>query len=153
MDFCNSLYFGLPNSTLAPLQHILNTAARLVTKTRKYEHSTPVLRSLHWLPIVNRIKFKILLLVFKVKHGYAPTYLSDLLHPMISSRRLRSTTQAHLQFASGPRTHTRYGDRAFSVAAPKLWNSLPTNIRDAPSLESFKASLKYFLFNSSEFSD
>ena len=90
VDYCNSLYSGLPNSTLAPLQHVQNTAARLVTKTRKHEHITPILNSLHWLPVVNRIKFKILLLVFKIKHGFAPTYLSDLLQPMIPSRSLRS---------------------------------------------------------------
>ena len=67
------LYSGLPNSSLAPLQHVQNTAARLVTKSRKHEHITPILNSLHWLPVVNRIKFKILLLVFKIKHGFAPT--------------------------------------------------------------------------------
>ena len=82
VDYCNSLYSGLPNSTLAPLQHVQNTAARLVTKSRKHEHITPILNSLHWLPVVNRIKFKILLLVFKIKHGFAPTYLSDLLQPI-----------------------------------------------------------------------
>ena len=71
VDYCNSLYSGLPNSTLAPLQHVQNTAARLVTKSRKHEHITPILNSLPWLPVVNRIKFKILLLVFKIKHGFA----------------------------------------------------------------------------------
>ena len=102
-----------------------NTAAGLITKSRKHEHITPILNSLHWLPVVNRIKFKILLLVFKIKHGFAPTYLSDLLQPMIPSRSLRSSKHAHLQYTPGPRTYTRYGDRAFSVAAPKLWNNLP----------------------------
>ena len=76
----------------------------------------------------------------------APSYLSDLLQPMIHARRLRSSRQSHLQFPPGPRTFTRYGDRAFSVAAPKLWNSLPINVRNATSVESFKASLKHFLF-------
>ena len=60
--------------------------------------------------------------MFKIKHGLAPTYLSDLLQPMIHSRSLRSSKHAHLQHTPGPRTYTRYGDRAFSVAAPKLWN-------------------------------
>ena len=147
VDYCNSLYSGLPNSTLAPLQHVQNTAARLVTKSRKHEHITPILNSLHWLPVVNRIKFKILLLVFKIKHGFAPTYLSDLLQPMIPSRSLRSSKHAHLQYTPGPRTYTRYGDRAFSVAAPKLWNSLPISIRNATSIECFKSNLKRFLFN------
>ena len=77
-----------------------------------------------------------------------PTYLSDLLQPMIPSRSLRSSKHAHLQYTPGPRTYTRYGDRAFSVAAPKLWNNLPINIRNATSIECFKSSLKRFLFNS-----
>ena len=148
LDYCNSLYSGLPNSTLVPLQHVQNTAARLVTKSRKHEHITPILISLHWLPIVSRVKFKILLLVFKIKHGFAPNYLSNLLKPMIPSRRLRSSKDAHLQYNPGPRTYTRYGDRAFSVNAPKLWNSLPINIRNSSSIETFKSHLKRFLFNS-----
>ena len=72
--------------------------------------------------------------MFKIKHGFAPTYLSDLLQPMIPSRSLRSSKHAHLQYTPGPRTYTRYGDRAFSVAAPKLWNSLPISIRNATQL-------------------
>ena len=147
LDYCNSLYFGLPSSTLSPLQHIQNTAARLVTRSRKCEHVTPILQSLHWLPVTERIKFKILLLVFKIRHDWAPTYLSNLLHSVNPSRNLRSNKQAHLQYAPGPRTYTRYGDRAFSAAAPKLWNSLPFHIRNATSIDSFKSKLKQFLFN------
>ena len=59
-----------------------------------------------------------------------------------------SSKHAHLQYTPGPRTYTRYGDRAFSVAAPKLWNSLPISIRNATSIECFKSNLKRFLFNS-----
>ena len=70
---------------------------------------------------------------------------------MIPSRSLRSSKHAHLQYTPGPRTYTRYGDRAFYVmyvAAPKLWNSLPISIRNATSIECFKSNLKRFLFNS-----
>ena len=63
-----------------------------------------ILNSLHWLPVFSHVKFKILLLVFKIKHGFAPTYLSDLLKPMIPARRLRSSKDAHLQYNPGPRT-------------------------------------------------
>ena len=84
--------------------------------------------------------------MFKIKHGFAPTYLSDLLQPMIPSRSLRSSKHAHLQYTPGPRTYTRYG--AFSVAAPKFLNSLPISIRNATSIECFKSNLKRFLFNS-----
>lgn len=75
LDYCNSLYFGLPKSSLDRLQLVQNAAARLLTGTRKREHITPVLASLHWLPVKFRIDFKILLYVFKALHGCAPQYI------------------------------------------------------------------------------
>lgn len=150
LDYCNSLFYGLPDSHVLPLQRIQNAAARLITRSRKYDNITPVLRSLHWLPVSQRITFKILILTYKAQHELAPLYITELISPktQTTSIRLRSSTYAHLQLAPGPRTRTRYGDRAFSVAAPRLWNRLPLEIREAPSLDSFKSSLKTFLFNS-----
>ena len=151
LDYCNGLLAGLPRSHIAPLQRIQNTAARLVTRTKKSEHITPVIQSLHWLQIHQRVHFKILLLVYKIFHKLAPSYLQDLLslRSTLSSsttRRLRSSTCAHLQLSPGPRTLTKYGDRVFSVLAPVLWNKLPIHIREAPSLDLFKSRLKTHLF-------
>ena len=147
LDYCNSVFSGLPDSYILPLQRIQNTAARLVTLSRKFDHVTPILRELHWLPIHHRTTFKILLLTYKILHRQAPSYLSDLisLRSSSSSRSLRSSST--LQLTSGPRTHTQYGDRAFSVNAPKLWNKLPVRIQNAPSLDQFKSLLKSYLFN------
>ena len=83
LDYCNSLFTGLSDKVLNTLQLIQNAAARLITKTKKRAHIRPVLKSLHWLPIKYRIKFKVLLLVFKSFHGCAPEYISDML-PSIS---------------------------------------------------------------------
>ena len=147
LDYCNSVFSGLPQSYLLPLQRIQNTAARLVTLSKKSDHITPILRSLHWLPIHHRITFKILILTFKILHGQAPKYLSDLLFLRSSSslRPLRSTST--LQLTPGPRTKTRYGDRSFSVIAPLLWNNLPSHIHNSNSLDQFKTLLKTHLFN------
>ncbi|KAL0964863.1 hypothetical protein UPYG_G00330070, partial [Umbra pygmaea] len=63
LDYCNSLCFVLPLTLVARLQMVQNAAARLLTNTKKHEHITPVLASLHWLPVQSRIQFKILLMV------------------------------------------------------------------------------------------
>ena len=92
LDYCNGLLYGLPTNLVAKLQSILKTAARLVTKTRKYEHITPVMINLHWLPIQYRIQFKLLLLIYKSLHGLAPSYLSDKLS-LRPNKGLRSDNQ------------------------------------------------------------
>ena len=129
---------------LNKLQRVQNSAARLLTGTRSREHITPVLRELHWLPIKHRINFEILLITYKALNSLAPPYLADLLHHHAPSRFLRSISANLLKV---PRTKRRtWGDRAFSVAAPTLWNSLPSHIKVSPTLSSFKSALKTYLF-------
>ena len=117
LDNCNSLLFGLPLYQIERLQRIQNTAARVVTLSSIKEHVRPILNDLHWLTIHNRIKFKILLLTYKVLNGFAPTYLSELIQPYKNQRNLRSNNQYLLRVPKS-RT-TTFGDRAFSVCAPK----------------------------------
>jgi len=124
---------------------VQNAAARLLTGVRKRNHITPVLKSLHWLPICYRIDFKVLMLVFKSLNGLAPVYMSDLLSSHNSGSSLRSSNQRLLTV---PRTKLKTrGDRAFAVAGPKLWNSLPVPIRTASSLHEFKTKLKTYCFS------
>ncbi len=144
LDYCNGLYLGVSQSLLSRLQLVQNAAARLLTGTRKREHISPVLISLHWLPVKYRIHFKSLLFVYKGLHGLAPSYISDLLFYCNASRELRSNSS--LKFTV-PRTRLKLkGDRAFSVAAPQLWNNLPSYIRSAPTYADFKFLLKTYLF-------
>ena len=79
LDYCNALYHGLPDCLLNQLQRAQNTAARLVLCMRKSAHITPVLMKLHWLPVQHRVKFKILMQVFKILNGKSPLYLIDLI--------------------------------------------------------------------------
>ena len=86
LDFCNSLLYGLSKKQLEKLQRILNAAAR-IKKTKKFQHISPVLPNLHWLP-VDWIEFKILTITYKALNGMAPSYISDLLQVRHPNRNL-----------------------------------------------------------------
>ena len=144
IDYCNSLLYGIPDYKLNKIQRVQNVAARVVSRSSKYEHITPILNDLHWLTVKKRILFKILLLTYKCVNGLAPLYLCDLVSPMKSTRALRSTSK-HLLSVPVTKMKT-YGDRAFSCAAAVEWNKLPNDIRQSPSLDIFKSKLKTHLF-------
>lgn len=145
LDCCNSLYYGLSQSTLHRLQMVQNSAARLLTGTRKREHITPVLAELHWLPVKYRIDFKILLFVFKALNGLVPQYISELISAPPAVRALRSSTQ--MLVAIPPTNLVTKGDRAFSVIGPTLWNNIPLHIKSCTTIDSFKSNLKTHLFS------
>ena len=144
IDSCNSLLYGLPNYLIQRLQYALNSAARLISMSRKADHITPLLIELHWLPVEQRINFKILLFTYKIVNGLAPMYLSQLLVPYVPRRDLRSADK--LLFCQPSYRTKSYGSRAFSVSAPCLWNKLPMDIKCSPSTAIFKRKLKTHLF-------
>jgi len=144
LDNCNSLLYGLPKYLIDRVQHVFNCAAKLVTLSRKYDHVTPLLIELHWLPVEYRIIFKILLITFKVLSGLAPNYLEDILEPYVPRRTLRSMSK--LRLIEPSYKLSSYGLRAFSVCAPRLWNSIPLDIRQSNCISYFKKKLKTYLF-------
>ena len=147
IDYCNSLLYGMPDSTLFRLQKVLNTAARILKKIPKFSHITDILKDLHWLPIRQRITFKILLLTYQAYHNTAPDYLCELITPYCNARNLRSNDMMLVRPCHPvPRLKT-YGEKCFQFAGPKEWNNLPLLIRESPSIYIFKSRLKTYLFN------
>ena len=112
---------------------------------RKYDNISPVLHSLHWLPVKYGIDFKILLLTYKTLNNMAPSYLTELLNKYVPQREnMRSNNAMSLHV---PRSKLiTAGDISFSVASPTLWNQLPYHIQCATSVTSFKNLLKTHLF-------
>ena len=144
IDQYNILLSGRRQDQVRKLQYVQNSAARLLIGSCKHEHITPVLRDLRWLPVHERILFKILLMTFKCLNQLAPSYLSDLL---IHYRPLRALRSSDKELLVQPRCHLKtYGERAFSFIAPKLWNTLPMSIKRCKSVEPFKSTLKTYLF-------
>ncbi|KAI5090199.1 hypothetical protein C0J45_20334, partial [Silurus meridionalis] len=145
LDYCIFLLAGLPLNAIRPLQIIQNAAARLVFNQHKFSHTTPLLRSLHWLPVAAFIRFKTLMLVYKAKNGPAPSYLSDPFTLCTAPCCLRSSSTARLVPPS-LRMRGKYTSRLFSVLATRWCNDLPLDVRTAESLTIFKRRLKTYLF-------
>ncbi len=145
LDYCNALYYGISQSCLKRLQVVQNDAARLLTGRRRFDHATPILIFLNWLPVKYRIIFKVLTFVFKSLHNLAPSYITEVCLNYNPTRALRSCSSGLLIV---PRTRLQHrGDRAFAVAGPNLWNNLPDSIRTVSSLSYFKHLLKEHLFS------
>ena len=89
LDYCNSIYTNLPIKSIHRLRITHNSTARLISRTPRHEHITPVLVQLHWLPITKRCQFKILTMTYKASHHSAPTYICDMLNWYQPARTLR----------------------------------------------------------------
>lgn len=144
LDYCNGLLSLIPSTYMIRLQRLQNWAARLIFEVDRKHSPRPLLKSLHWLPIQQRINFKLLLCVYKCLHNQGPSYLTNCLTLYVPGRQLRSSKDyLRLKY---PITRVLAGDRTFTVSASKAWNELPTCIRQSSSTSVFKKALKTYLF-------
>ena len=147
LDQNNSLLSGVPETTLlCKLQKVQNAAAKLILGGRKRDHATPFLQELHWLPVSQRHIFKTVLLVYKTLQGDGPSYLQDLLKPYSCDRDGMRSADDITRLDEPATQYKTFGDRAFSVFGPKMWNMLPKDVRLSTSVTSFKTALKTHLF-------
>ena len=130
IDYGNIILARLPKYQKNRLQSLINTAARLITGTRKYDHLSPVLRDLSWLKIDVRIDYKLFLLMFKCLHNEGPVYLSknfEVLSSIPGKQKLRSNNS--LKVVPGESRLKTLGRKMFYVTGPTLYNNLPEKLR------------------------
>ena len=149
LDYANGLLHNAPISVIKKLDRVPRSSARVVCRLHKYQRisMTEVLHDLHWLPVASRIKYILLIVTFKALRTGTPGYLSDLLVKQTITRRTRSQSsdtpdRLIVPLYSGERS----AGTSYSVAAPKLWSSLPTNIKSSRSLDTLKEHLKTHYF-------
>ena len=145
LDYCNSLLHNISEKNNQTLQRIQNNLARVVLKTPRLTSSEPMLASLHWLPVAYRIQYKLAMISCKALTIGQLTYLADLLHRRAAVRLTRSSNPDSLVV---PSIRTKMASRAFSHAAPTIWNNLPHNVRETTSINSFRTRLKTFYLKS-----
>ena len=145
LDYCNALLAGTNETGITRLQRVQNRLVRMTVQLPFRAHVGDARIALHWLPIRERIVFKLAVLAFEVRRTREPSYLAELLISRVPARMLRSSSDAS-QLVN-PRTRNKRYTRAFSSAAPTVWNALPSYLRECGSLKTFKTRLKSFLFN------
>jgi hypothetical protein len=135
---------NMTQKTFKRLQRMQNALARVVCNAPYRCSSLPLLKSLHWLPVEERVEYKIAAMTYKVRLYQQPSYLLEYINLYQPARSLRSSNC--LLLTVPPVTKTKTATRAFRFAAPTIWNSLPTAVRESSSLPQFRRRLKAHLF-------
>ena len=147
LDYCNAVFGSLNESQIQILQKIQNSAVRFIFNLSLRDHITPYLKELHFLPVKQRINYKIAMLTFKSIHGIAPPYITELIHLKSpnSIYGLRANHEPYI-LKTDLKTHFKRTEGAFSYKAPYVWNNLPDTVRLETDFEKFKTALKTFYY-------
>ena len=145
LDYCNSVLYGVTDANITKLQRVLKSLARVVCKASYNAPSNGLLHELHWLPIRQRILYKVATVTYRTCQCQQPVYLLNMLNQYHPTRTLRSSNSNLLVIPHRVKSVT--ASRAFCVAAPTVWNALPQNVKSADSIAVFKKRLKSHLFS------
>ena len=147
IDYCNSLLIGSTHDVTSHLQRIQNYAARVILCLPKSSSITTHLKSLHCLPVKVRSTYKIACLCYHCHSSTAPSYVADMMHIKPSHTRITCSSSHTMPLLNRPaQSKATLGDRSFPFASSSVWNSIPNDVRCAPSLSSSKFRLNKFLF-------
>ena len=127
MDYCNSIYNGLPIKSLKKIQLVQNAAARVITKTKRCDHISPILRDLHWLPIKKRTDYKMMVLTCNARNEQGPCYIADFFKLYKPKRSLRSESNTSLVPVHGD--SIQINKRLLNCRVSTTWNSPPKELR------------------------
>ena len=149
IDYCNSLLFGSTHDVTSHLQRIQNYAARVILRLPKSSSITIHLKLFNWLPVKVRSTYKIACLCYHCHSSTAPSYVTGMLHRKpLHTRNTRSSSYSMPLLNRPAHSKATLGDRSFSFASSSVWNSIPNDVRCAPSMSSFMSRLKTYLFRS-----
>jgi len=126
LDYCNSFLYNIASKDILQLQYVKNCLARVVTRSPRFSHSVPLLKSLHWLSDQFRVNFNHCTIAYQTLSSREPSYLFSTLSLALKPRKLRSSV-FHMLSVPSVKTHAR--THAFSVAVPTLWNSLSEHLK------------------------
>ena len=147
LDYCNVLFYGLPNYNVKKIQNVFNRAARLIKGLAPRERITPALIELHWLPVKARIIFKMCVLAYQALSLERPRYLRNKLTSFQPDTVVDLRHSDDPYRLEEPRSRSNIGTRAFERSAPRLFNNLPLAVKQSPSIDVFKRNLKTHLFS------
>ena len=151
LDYCNSILYGTSEYNISRLQRMQNTRARVVTRTKKFDHITPVLRCLHWLPIQCGIECKVAMLALKIRETGQPSNLSHTVQPKEVTRNLWTSDDNSIACPDMRSMKTGFARQALSFVFPTIWNKLPSDLRPLSKtlwISTFDRKLKTVLFKS-----
>ena len=128
LDYCNSILYCTSKYNISRLQRVQNTLARFVTRTTKFDHITPVLRHLHWLPIQCRMEYKVTMLALKIRETGQPSYRSHAVQPKEVIRNIRTSDDNSITYPDMRSMKSDFARRALSFIVPTVWNKLPSDL-------------------------